>query len=143
MALREEILARADCTAAVAAKDLDAIASIVSAGRTKVAKVPVLDVKAYLHANNLWLGIKGAQSDATKSANGRASSQALVEFANSNCVLMDVTSPNVATQLGLLVTDGVLTVAHKDAIIAMSVVHAPVSRLEVEAALFNPNGSAK
>lgn len=142
-ALNSEIKGRADCAAAMAARDLDALAAIVSANRTATAKVPVLDVKAYFHANNAWLGIKAAQNDMSKSVNGRAASQALVEFANSGCVLMDVTTANVAAQLGLLVTDGVITPAQKAAVIAMGTVPASVTRADIEAAMFNPDGTPK
>jgi hypothetical protein len=43
MTLRDEILARQDCADAVAARDLDAIAALMSAGRTRRKLVQIAD----------------------------------------------------------------------------------------------------
>ena len=127
---------QAKCTPAqIAAGDQGAMAATISASRTTVQKVPVLDVKAYLHQNNLWLGIVDAQTNAAKSVNGRLAAQALVAFAASGVALMDVTLPIIAMQLGLLVTDTVITQANKDAIIAMGTVPDPVTAFDVARAL--------
>lgn len=132
---RAEITAK--CTAAlIASRDEAAMARVINVGRTKVQSVPVLDVKAYLHTNNLWLAIVAAQSDATKTAAGRASASALVAFAASGVVNMDVTLPVVGAQLGYLVTDAVITQTNKDAIITLGTVPDLVIATDVASVLY-------
>jgi hypothetical protein len=122
----------AKCTAAlVASRDELAMSKVINVGRTTTAKVPVLDVKAYLHQNNLWTPIRKAQNDATKSPAGQASAAALVDFASSGVLMMDVALPIVGAQLGYLVTDAVISQANKDAIIAMGTVPDPVTPFDV------------
>ena len=126
----------AKCTAdQIASADQGAMAATINVGRTATQKVPVLDVKAYLHQNNLWLPIKQAQTDTGKSIYGRMASAALVEFAESGVLSMDVTLPIVGMQLGALVADGIILTANKDAIIAMGTVPDPVTAFDVARAL--------
>ena len=126
----------AKCTAAqIAPKDQGAMAATINVGRTTTQKVPVLDVKAYLHQNNLWLAIMDAQTNVAKSANGQLAAKALVAFADSRVLMMDVTLPLVGAQLGALVTDAVLSQANKDAMMAMGTVPDPVTAFDVARAL--------
>lgn len=115
----------------IATRDEAAIAAMVNVGRVKVAKVAVLDVKAYLHTNNLWLSILSAQTDQTKSAYGRMAASALIAFAESGVANMDVTLHAVDMQLGMLVADGVIAEADKNAIIALGTVDDFVSAYDV------------
>ena len=126
----------AKCTPAqIASEDQGAMAGIVNVSRTAMQKVPVLDIKAYLHQNNLWLSIKKAQTDTTISIYGRMASSALVEFAESGVLSMDVTLPIVGMQLGALVADGIISQANANAIIAMGTVPDPVTAFDVAHAL--------
>lgn len=141
MTLREEILARPDCAAAVGARDLDAIAAIVSAGRTTTRRVPIEDVQAHLQSSGLWWPIKAVADDPQHPAYQAA--VAIVDVAGARYQRLDMTLPIIAQMLGGLVATGVLPQSEMDQLIGMSVVAAPVSRSEVEAALFNPDGSLK
>lgn len=125
---KAEVLAR--CTPQqIVDRDESNIAATINVGRTQMVKVPVLDVKAYLHSNNLWLPIKAL---AAESANPyHVAALALVEFAESGVVAMDVTLPIVALQLGALVAAGAIKTADKDAIIAMGTVPDLVSSFQV------------
>ena len=111
------------------------MAVTINVGRTATQKVPVLDVKAYLHQNNLWLSIKQAQTDTGKTIYGRMASAALVEFAESGVLSMDVTLPIVGMQLGALVADGIISQSNANAIIAMGTVPDPVTAFDVARAL--------
>ena len=131
---KAEVVAK--CTPAqIASGDQGAMAATINSGRTATRRVPVLDVKLYLHQNNLWLGIKNAQTDTAKLANTRIASSALVAFADSGITTMDVTMPIVSAQLNALVTDGVISQANKDAIVALGTVPDPVTALDVARAL--------
>jgi hypothetical protein len=141
MTLRDEILARPDCADAVAARDLDALAALVSADRTTTQRVPIEDVQAHLQSSGLWWPIKAVAADPAHPA--YAAAVAVVDVANARYGRLDMTLPIIAQMLGGLVATGVLPQSEMDQLIAMSVIPAPVSRLEVEAALFNPDGSAK
>ena len=129
-----EVLAK--CTPAqIASEDQGAMAVTINVGRTATQKVPVLDVKAYLHQNNLWLSIKQAQTDTGKTIYGRMASAALVEFAESGVLSMDVTLPIVGMQLGALVADGIISQTNANAVIAMGTVSDPVTAFDVARAL--------
>lgn len=141
MSLKEEILSRTDCADAVAARDLDAIAAILSAGRTTMQRVAIEDVQAHLQSSGLWWPIKGVASNPQHPAYQAA--VAIVDVADARYQRLDMTLPIIAQMLGGLVAAGVLPQSEMDALIAMSVIPAPVSRSEVEAALFNPDGSLK
>lgn len=141
MTLRDEILARQDCADAVSARDLDAIAALMSAGRTKVQRVPIEDVQAHLQSSGLWWQVKGVASNPQHPA--YAAAVAVVDVANARYGRLDMTLPIIAQMLGGLVATGVMPQAEMDALIAMSNAPDPVSRTDVEAALFNADGSLK
>ena len=131
---KAEVLAK--CTEAqIASGDQGAMAATINIGRTAIQKVPVLEIKAYLHQNNLWLAIKKAQTDTAKSIYGRMASSALVEFSESGVLLMDVTLPIVGMQLSAMVGDALISPANKDAIIAMGTVPDLVTVFDVARAL--------
>lgn len=141
MTLRDEILARPDCADAVAARDLDAIAALVSVGRTKTQRVPIEDVQAHLQSSGLWWPIKGVAGNPQHPAYQAA--VAILDVAEARYQRLDMTLPIIAQMLGGLVATGVMPQSEMDSLIAMSAIPAPVSRLEVEAALFNHDGSTK
>lgn len=141
MSLREEILARPDCAAAVEARDLDAIAALISQGRTTTQRVAIEDVQAHLQSSGLWWPIKAIAADPVHPAYQAA--VAIVDVAGARYQRLDMTLPIIAQMLGGLVAAGVLPQSEMDQLIAMSVIPAPASRIEVEAALFNPDGSLK
>jgi hypothetical protein len=141
MDLRDEIIARPDCVAAVAARDLDALAALVSAGRTKTQRVAIEDVQAHLQSSGVWWQIKAVAADPAHPA--YAAAVAVVDVANARYGRLDMTLPIIAQMLGGLVATEVMPQEEMDALVAMSVVPDPVSRADVEAALFNADGSMK
>ncbi|SMP71937.1 hypothetical protein [Noviherbaspirillum suwonense] len=141
MGLRDEILARTDCADAVAARDLDALAALVSAGRTATQRVPIEDVQAHLQSSGLWWPIKAVAAQSQHPAYQAA--VAILDVAEARYQRLDMTLPIIAQMLGGLVATGVMPQSEMDSLIAMSVIPDPVSRADVEAALFNPDGSMK
>ncbi|MDB5733272.1 MAG: hypothetical protein JWQ03_3167 [Variovorax sp.] len=141
MTLRDEILARQDCADAVAVRDLDAIAALMSAGRTKVQRVAIEDVQAHLQSSLVWWDIKRAAGNPDHPAN--AAAVAVIDVASARYARLDMALPAIGGMLGGLVATGVMPQAEMDALIGMSNVPDPVSRTEVEAALFNADGSLK
>ena len=129
---RAEVLAK--CTPAlIASRDEAAMAEAINVNRATSRPVAVLDVKAYLHRNNLWLPIKVAAAGVQSAT--QMSALALIEFASSGVSNMDTTLPIIAAQLGYLVAGGVISQANKDAIIGMGTVADPISPFDVAVAL--------
>ena len=129
---KAEVLAK--CTPElVASSDEGAMARVINDGRTTSWPVAVLDVKAYLHRNNLWLPIKVAAAGMQSAT--QMSALALIEFASSGVANMDTTLPIIAVQLGYLVSGGVIKQSDKDAIIAMGTAADLVSPYDVAVAL--------
>ncbi|MGI4847265.1 MAG: hypothetical protein ACRYGK_03885 [Janthinobacterium lividum] len=133
MTLRDEIRARPDCAAAIAAKDIDAIAEIMSVGRVKTGSV---------------IGGIGLIMDAVGPQAGAAFLDGLETAA----------AGNSAVKWGLyLIKDGTLDFGLKstqdfiglvggpltDALRAIANVPDPLSRIDVAEALFNDDGSEK
>jgi hypothetical protein len=141
LSLKDEILARQDCADAVAARDLDALAALVSAGRTTTRRVPIEDVQARLQSTLEWWAIK--QAAATPGHSAFLAAMAVTDVAGARYANIDMALPAVDSMFQSLVADGLMSQATMDDIAAMSVVPAPVSRRDVEAALFNSDGSLK
>lgn len=139
--LRDEILARADCAAAVAARDLDAIAAIVSAGRSAVRSRFVTARTILSECGAIGPSILDALEAVAASPGGSAVKWA-VRFLSQDSGL-DVGNPVTQYMIGQLAAGGALTAAQATALTGLASLSAPVSRAEVEAALFNPDGSAK
>jgi hypothetical protein len=133
-ALKAEILANPACADALKARDLDAIAALASNGRTTTQNVPIADVQAHLQSSGVWWAIKAVAATPQHPAVNAAI--AVMDVATARYERIDMTLPIIAQMLGGLVATGVLPQAEMDALIALSVVPAPVSRLDVEAALF-------
>lgn len=137
MGLKEDILARADLADAVARRNLDEIAAGFSIGRTKAALVPIGDIQARLMATGEWWGIKAA------AAQGNTSANIVVDMAGARFANVDFSLPLVGQQWATLVADGLMAQSTLEQLQSMSRAADPVDRLEVEAALFHPDGSLK
>lgn len=136
MSLKDEILARPDCAEAVATRDLDALAALVSAGRTTTRRVPIEDIQARLMSAGEWWQIKAA-------ATPGSIEETVIDVAGARYGNVDFSLPLVRQQFAYLVGAGRLAQSTFDDLLAMSQAPAPVSRGDVEAALFNPDGSLK
>lgn len=141
MGLREEILARPDCADAVAARDLDALAALASAGRTKPVRVPIEDIQARLQSTLEWWGIKQAAANPDHPA--FLAALAVTDVAGARYANIDLALPAVSSMFQSLVGAELMSQETMDEIVAMSIAPDSVSRLDVEAALFNPDGSMK
>lgn len=138
MTLRDEIIGRTDCAAALSARDLDALARIVSTGR-KVTQ------SRFVTARTVLAECIGGQAilDALKAAAaGNSAVNWAMTFLGQEGGL-DV--GNAATQgmIDQLVAATALTAAQGAALKALANLSQTVSRAEVEAAMFNADGTRK
>lgn len=138
-ALKAEIEAKPECADAVAAKDLDAIAAIISEGRTNRQSRYVTARTILAECGELGPGILDAL-EAVAPVNSAV--RWALDFLKQNSGL-DVGNAVTQIMIDQLVSAGALTQPQGDALKNLAVRRAPVSRLDVEAALFNPDGSAK
>jgi selenophosphate synthase len=138
MALLDEIRAKVPAVV-LATKDTQAIADAFNAGRTKVQKVPIADVQAYLQTNGIWWTIKAAAADAAHPAQSAAI--AVIDVAGARYENIDTTLPLVGQMLGGLVATGVITQPHMDDLMSLGVVPDPVSEMDVRRACWADNGT--
>lgn len=138
MSLKDEILARTDCAATVAARDLDAIAAMVSEGRTAVQS-------RFVTARTIQAEIDGGAAILKKFEAAQAGipdlEYALVFLKQDSGY--DFGNPKAQAMADALATNGVITQAEADALKSLAVLPAPVSRFDVAAALFNDDGTLK
>ena len=134
MKLRDEILARPDCAAAVDARDLDAIAALVSVGRTSVQPRFVTARTVLAECGVHGPDILGALEAA---AAGNSAVKWAVRFLgqDSGINVGDPATQYMIDQLAAGATPA-LSAEQAAALKNLAVQPAPVSRLEVEAALF-------
>lgn len=137
MSLKDEILARQGLQDAVARRDLDEIAAGISVGRTKAVLVAIDDIQARLMATGEWWSIKAA------AAQGNTSAVIVVDMAGARFGRVDFSLPMVGQQWATLVSDGLISQSTLGQLQAMAVAPDPVGRLEIEEALFNPDGTEK
>jgi hypothetical protein len=142
MTLRDEILARPDCADAVAARDLDAIAALMSAGRTRPRRVAIDEIQARLDSTGEWGAIEATAADLQHPAQQAAAAVVHVGF-KARYLNIDMELARVQMMFGALVQTGKISQETFDYFNALSVEPDPVSRLDVEAALFNADGSLK
>lgn len=142
MTLRDEILARQDCAAAVAARDLDALAALMSAGRTRPRRVAIDEIQARLDSTGEWGAIEAAAADPTDPVQPAAAAVVHVGF-KARYLNIDMDLARVQTMFGALVQTGKISQATFDYFNALSVEPDPVSRLDVAQALYNDDGSMK
>lgn len=141
MTLHDEILARADCNAAVAAKDCNAIAALVSAGRTEARSRFVTARTILSECGALGPSILDALEAVAATAGGSAVKWAL-KFLSQDSGL-DVGHPATQAMIGQLATAGALSAAQASALTALANQPAPVSAHDVAMALFNIDGTIK
>lgn len=127
------IAASPELTALGAAGHTQSIATAISLGRTKVTKVAIADVQAYLQTQGLWWGIKAVAADVAHPAQSAAI--AVLDVANARYDNIDMTLPIVATMLGGLVATSVITQGAMDALVGLGVVPDPVDHIQVGNAL--------
>ncbi len=135
MGLREDILARPDCADAVAARDLDALAAIMSAGRTRPARVAIEDIQARLDSMGEWDLIEAAANDPADPVRAAAAAVVHIGF-KARYKNIDMQLPRVQMVFGALVATGKMSQETFDFFNALSAEPDPISRLDVEAALF-------
>ena len=132
MGLRKEILARPDCAAAVAARELDTIAALVSAGRLSVQSRFVTARTVLAECGMLGASILDALEAA---AAGNSAVKWAVRFLGQDSGI-NVGDPTTQYMIDQLAEGGVLTPDQASALKNLAVQPAPVSRLDVEAALY-------
>ena len=126
-----EILAAIAASAELVALGAEhgAIAAAMSTGRTKVTKVAIADVQAYLQTQGLWWSIKAVAADVAHPAQSAAI--AVLDVANARYDNIDMTLPIVATMLGGLVATSVITQGAMDALVGLGTVPDAVSVQDV------------
>ena len=133
MTLRDEILSRPECAAALALRDCGALAEILSVGRTKTVNVPIADLQAYLQGNGQWWTIKACAEDPAHPA--RSAAQGVVDVVNARYNSIDMTLPIVDQMLGALVAAGVIPQATMDGLKALAVIPDEITASQVQQAL--------
>jgi hypothetical protein len=138
-ALRAEIHANADCAAAMAAKDCQAMADIVSAGRVRLAP-RLIGVGAVMSALG---GVRGAQI--LKSIQGQATQNPMVEFAWMllDRGALDIGDAETHAQLDILAGAGMMTSGEAGKLKALGMAPDPVSAQDVARAVFHDDGTLK
>ena len=117
----------------VKAAGTQAMADAINAGRTKVTKVAIADVQAYLQTQGLWWAIKTVATNNAHPAQGAA--VAVLDVANARYDNIDMTLPIVAQMLGGLVAASVITQGAMDALVSLGVVPDHVTHTEIGEAL--------
>ena len=138
MTLHDEIIARADCAAAIAARDLDAIVRIINPGRVAVQS-------RFVTARTVLAEVSGGAALLDK-MQSIGTTQSAVKYAMTFLNQeggIDIGNPATQGMVDQLVAGAALTAAEGAALKGMANLPAPVTRSQVEAALFNPNGTAK
>lgn len=139
MALRDEILSRPDCAAALAARDCGELARILSLGRTKLIErnVGYGTVMDTLGADNGAAFLDGLTALAATSSPVKWALKLLDRGE------LNIGAAATQSQLDALVTAGVMPQAVADTLKALALVPDVVTPQEVADAVFNPDGSLK
>lgn len=141
MTLRDDILANPACAEALAAKDCQELARIMSIGRTRIVKIPIADIQDLMHATGAWWDIADVAANLVHPAQKAA--RAVVDVAGARYSYIDTQIPMVGQMLGALVSGGVITQALFDQIMAKAIAPDPLTAQDVAEAVFNDNGSLK
>lgn len=142
MDIRARILARGDLNALRAARDLDALAAALNAEGLMAPRQRFITARAVMAGCLGGLAILAALDEArTHSVVGKAVSWALT-FLGQEAGL-DIGDPFTQQMVDNLVALEVLTDEQGAALKAMALHPVIVDRLEVEAALYNPDGTEK
>lgn len=139
MSLREELRNNPACADAIAARDLDEIARIASIGRTRFKMAEIADVQAVLHRTGEWWQVKACAANAGHPATQAAI--AVCDVADARYQNIDLSSPLVVQSFGALVATGVMTQPTLDEIDALGFEPDPITRDQVDAVLFNDDGT--
>lgn len=142
MSLKDEILARQDCAAAVAARDITQIAQIVSNGRT-ATQSRFVTARTVLAECSGGAAILDALTAAASSAQPYASAVGWAMKFLAQDSGLDVGNPVTQGLIDQLVLAGALQAAQGSALKAMAVMPAPVSQSDVAEALYNADGTQK
>lgn len=139
MTLRDEIISRADCADALAARDCGELARILSVGRTKLID--------YSIGYGTVLEVLGAEAGSAflDGLTALAATSSPVKWA---LKLLDRGELNIGaaatqSQLDALATAGVMPQDVADTLKALALVPDVVTPQEVADAVFNPDGSLK
>jgi len=139
MALRDEILSRADCAAALAVRDCGALAAILSVGRTKLVERNI--------GYGTVLEVLGAEAGSAflDGLTALAATSSPVKWA---LKLLDRGELNIGAaatqaQLDALAAGGVMPQAVADALKGLAMGPDIVTAEQVADAMFNPDGSLK
>lgn len=143
MSLKDEILARSDCAAAVAARDITQIAQTVSNGRTATQSRFVTARTILAECTNGGAILDKLNAASSNGALPYASSVGWAMKFLSQEGGLDVGNPVTQGLIDQLVLDGQLDAAQGSALKAMAVMPAPVSQSDVAEALYSADGSAK
>lgn len=146
MTLRDEVHNNPACAAALAAKDLDALAAIVSEGR-KLPTFRTLGERSIVSA--ACLGPIAGEEFLTKLeavANSGLPEvrllKRMMKYLQSDAGL-DLGDPASVAQIDALVGMAGITQYEVDAVKSLALEDAPVSRWEIEEACFYPDGTEK
>jgi hypothetical protein len=138
MDIRTRILARPDLDGLRAARDLDGLATALNAEGLQAPHQRFITARAVMAACEGGIEILDALENA--SAN-RAVAWAL-KFLGQEAGL-DIGDPFTQGMVDKLVQESVLTTDQGTALKALALQHVVVDRLEVDAALYNPDGTEK
>lgn len=142
MGLRDRIIARADLVDLRAARDLDGLAAALNAEGLKAPHQRFITARAVMAGCPGGLAILAALDQArVHPAVGPAVTWALT-FLSQEAGL-DIGDPFTQGMVDSLVALGLLTGEQGAALKAMALQPVVVGRLEVESALFNPDGTEK
>jgi len=141
MSLRDEILARPELAAAVAARDCEAIAAAISNGRVKIGRIERAEFA-------MWAATTGMRSKiedhaANPSSPLRASALSLRDFILGSANALDLAIPENAAALQAWVSADELDPVAHDALLDGAMVADPVTARQVAEELYNDDGSLK
>jgi hypothetical protein len=139
MTLHDEIISRADCTDALAARDCGELARILSVGRTKIVEYNIGygTVMEALGADNGAAFLDGLTAVAATSSPVKWALKLLDRGE------LNIGAPTTQAQLDALAAGGVMPQAVADALKALAIVPDVITPWQVMDAMFNPDWSAK
>jgi hypothetical protein len=131
--IRAAIAASPELQALQSVGNHQGIADSLSIGRTRIEKVAISDLQAYLQTRGLWWAIKAVASNSAHPA--QAAAVATIDVAAARYDNIDMTLAVVGQMLGGLVAANVITSADQNAMAALGVVPDPINHEAVTAAI--------
>lgn len=142
MSLRDDIRSNPACADALARRDCDELARIVSAGRTIIGPIEKKDFAIWCAASGMRAAIEDHASNPASPL--RAIALSLKDFlVGPPDAGIDFSEPGNQQSLAAWEAVGAINAEQKAQLLAMGVKPAPVSPFEVAEALFNTDGSEK